>query len=189
MEHQDNQTYTDDFKRFPPCSEDEASRLLTRLLMGDKSAIDRLVEAHLNESAAAVGKQGHGGILTEDLLQEANLGLFLAVSEFQGLHYQEELEQADDFYRMVFLPYIRDGIQSAIQKAVEEQREQEKNDEELTARANVLQEVSRVMAQELGREATIEELASKMRMTQEELRGIMKMTLDAVQAETSPVGQ
>ena len=36
------------------------------------------------------------------------------------------------------------------------------------------------MEKELGREATVEELAEKMKMTPEEIKDIMKMTLDAI---------
>ena len=63
-----------------------------------------------------------------------------------------------------------------------EQKREDETNEEITAKVNVLQEVSRVMAKELGREATVEELAEKMKMTSEEIRDIMKMTLDAISA-------
>lgn len=58
-------------------------------------------------------------------------------------------------------------------------------EENVAARVNVLQEVSRVMAKELGREATVEELAAKMKMTEDEIRDIMKVTLDAVNVGTA----
>ena len=45
---------------------------------------------------------------------------------------------------------------------------------------NVLKDISAAMAQELGREATAAELAERMRMTEEEIRDIMKLTLDAM---------
>ena len=50
----------------------------------------------------------------------------------------------------------------------------------MLARVNVLQTVSQRMAEELGREATVEELAEKMKMTVEEIKAIMKLTLDAM---------
>ena len=44
----------------------------------------------------------------------------------------------------------------------------------------VLEEVSKSMADQLGREATVEELAERMQMTVEEVKDIMKQTLDAM---------
>ena len=45
---------------------------------------------------------------------------------------------------------------------------------------NVLQEVSKTMAEQLGREATLAELAERMKMTEDEVREIMKVTMDAL---------
>ena len=50
----------------------------------------------------------------------------------------------------------------------------------ILSRINVLDEVSRTMAQQLGREATAEELAERMQMSVDEVKEIMKQTLDAM---------
>ena len=50
----------------------------------------------------------------------------------------------------------------------------------MLARVNVLQEVSKTMAEELGREANLKELAERMLMTEDEVREIMKVTMDAL---------
>ena len=39
---------------------------------------------------------------------------------------------------------------------------------------------ARVMARELGREATLAELAERMKMSEDEIRDIMKLTMDAM---------
>ena len=39
---------------------------------------------------------------------------------------------------------------------------------------------AQVMAKELGREATVAELAEKMKMTEDEVKDIMKLALDAI---------
>ena len=41
-------------------------------------------------------------------------------------------------------------------------------------------QVSQVLAKELGREATLEELSAKMKMTEDEVKDIMKLALDAL---------
>ena len=40
--------------------------------------------------------------------------------------------------------------------------------------------VSQMLAAELGREASVEELAAKMKMTEDEIKDIMKLALDAL---------
>ena len=44
----------------------------------------------------------------------------------------------------------------------------------------LLSEVSKAMADQIGREATAEELAERLSMTTEEVKDIMKMSLDAL---------
>ena len=67
-----------------------------------------------------------------------------------------------------------------IKAALEEQGLETKVEEEMLARVNVLKEVSKRMAEELGREASVTELAEKMKMTEDEIKAIMKLTLDAM---------
>ena len=40
--------------------------------------------------------------------------------------------------------------------------------------------MSQVLAKELGKEATLEELSAKMKMTEDEVKDIMKLALDAL---------
>ena len=60
--------------------------------------------------------------------------------------------------------------------------------EEMAARVNVLQEVSKRMAEELGREANLSELAERMKMTEDEVREIMKITMDALSISGQDMG-
>ena len=71
-------------------------------------------------------------------------------------------------------------IRQAVEAALEEQKTEAEIEENMTARVNVLQTVSQVMAKELGREATVAELAEKMKMTEDEVKDIMKLALDAI---------
>lgn len=86
---------------------------------------------------------------------------------------------------MRFEELLEKRVRESLQAAVDEQQRESEIEENVTARVNVLQEVSRVMAGELGREATVDELAQKMKMTADEIRDIMKITLDAVHVETA----
>ena len=56
-------------------------------------------------------------------------------------------------------------------------------EEEVVARVNVLKDISRQMAEDLGREATVEELAEKMKMSVDEIKDIMKLTLDSLSVD------
>ena len=94
------------------------------------------------------------------------MALMMAAAEYDGSrNWREGLEER-----------IRQGIEAAL----EEQRAEAEVEENMAARVNVLQTVSQVMAKELGREATVDELAEKMKMTPDEIKEIMKLALDAL---------
>ena len=109
------------------------------------------------------------GVLLTDLVAEANMALTMAVTEF--------LTDAGDGD---FEGFLAARMKAALDLAVEEQQSAKQTGEELAARVNVLQTVSQMLAKELGREATVEELADKMKMTAGEVKDIMKMAMDAM---------
>ena len=75
---------------------------------------------------------------------------------------------------------VRTLAAERLEAAIEAQQREKQTEEEIAARVNVLKDISKMMAEELGREATVEELAEKMKMTAEEIKDIMKVTLDAM---------
>ena len=142
------------------------------------------------------------GLPLLDLVQEANLALMMAVNEAAaGMELEAGggaaagmMPEGTDGAAAGMAPDPAEGAQAltpfralvkaqviqALEAALEEQKVSEQVGEELLARVNVLQEVSRRMAEELGREATVAELAEKMKMTEDEIKDIMKLTLDAM---------
>ena len=159
------QKYLDDLQEIVLCTEPEREILLSKAARGDESAKKRLVEGHLKMVLELAADYMDGALSPGDVIQEANMALLAAV---------------DGYREGDFLQSMKERIRNSLEKALEDQRREQTAGEEAAARANVLQEVSRVMAEELEREATVEELAERMKMTPEEIRDIMKMTMDAV---------
>lgn len=167
------QMYLEEMKTISPCTKEEQERLLEEAAKGVESAKKRLVEGNLRAALEyALGYDGKGVLLT-DLVQEANMALVIALEE-----YMEEYKNTEN--RQSFDSYFPGKIREALDAAVAEQESAARTGEELTARANVLTQVSQLLAKELGREATVEELAEKMKMTEDEIRAIMKMAMDAM---------
>lgn len=167
------QMYLEEMKAISPCTEEEQNRLLEEAAKGAENAKKRLVEGHLGAALEYAGEYDGKGVLLIDLVQEANMALVIALEE-----YMEEYKKAEN--RQSFDRYFSDKIREALDAAVAEQESAARTGEELTARANVLTQVSQLLAKELGREATVEELAEKMKMTEDEIRAIMKMAMDAM---------
>lgn len=165
MEEAYYQTYLDELKEIKPCNDKERSTLVPLAASGDKAARDRLIEGHLIFALALAKDYRDKGISMSDLVQEANLALTMAVNTY---HEGE------------FLSFIQNDMVKALERLLEEQKKEEKTGEEILARVNVLQEISRQMAEELGREATLEELGNRMQLPLDEIREIMKLAVNAV---------
>lgn len=163
------QMYLEEMEDILPCTKEEQERLLKEAAQGRKEAKKRLVEGNLRIALQYAKEFDGRGVLLTDLVQEANMALMMAVEEY------DLVDDGPDFDG-----FVGQRIKSALGAALEEEQFADQTGEELAARVNVLQRVSQALAQELGREATVEELADKMKMTVEEIKGIMKIAMDAI---------
>lgn len=157
--------YLEELKEITPCSEEEEVKLLEQILKGDVKAKKRLIEGTLFLAVQLAEEYREKGLSMSDLVQEANMALLLSVEEFKGGDFKEQM---------------RSRVRTSIEESLSLQETEEKVEEELLARVNVLKDISAKMAEELGREATLEELAERMKMKEDEIKDIMKLTLDAM---------
>lgn len=174
--HRDSyEMYLEEISMVHACTEAEARALLEQIRNGEAGAKERLLEGMLPFTAEIAGEYKDQGVPVGDLVQEANLALLITADAYRTDAYQEESSAAGSFHEKV-----REQAAAMIEALLEEHRQQKHVEEELVARINVLQKVSKVLAEELDREPTVTELADKMKMTEDEIRMIMKETLNAM---------
>lgn len=179
------QMYLEELEGVAEAGPEEELALLERLAAGEAEAAGRLIEGNLKRVLAYAREYEGKGLPMNDLVQEANMALTALAAEWARLVAEGTAAAGEKTERENFQELLRRRVQESIEAALEEQNREAEIEENVAARVNVLQEVSRVMAAELGREATVDELAEKMKMTAEEIRDIMKVALDAVNVETA----
>lgn len=157
--------YLEEIKGIKSCDAAENAKLLVELKNGNQSVKDRIIEGNLKMMLEMVQEYLNRGVAAGDLVQEANMALVLAVAEYE---------------EGIFEDYLKGKVREALLSAVEEQSREQETARKMLDRVNRLKDVSQEMAEELGREAKVEELAERMKMTSEEIREIMKLTLDAM---------
>lgn len=157
--------YLEELKLIPPCSPEEEELLLNEILTGSQAAVKRLVEGKLNQAVRMAEEYRDRGLTMNDLVQEANIALLLTAQEYRGGDFNSQ---------------AKERIRRMIEDAIDLQNTEVRAEEEILARVNVLKDISAGMAKELGREATLEELAERMKMTEQEIKDIMKLTLNAM---------
>ena len=157
--------YMEEIAAIPPCSEAENAKLLGEIRNGNKAARERLIEGNLKNALFFVQDYINKGVQMADLIQEASLELMML---------------ADEGFEGSFEKLLESRIRVRMEEIINDQKKEADIEEEMLARVNVLQEVSKSMAEELGREAKLSELAERMKMTEDEVREIMKVTMDAL---------
>jgi len=157
--------YMEEIAAIPPCSEAENEKLLGEIRNGNKAARERLIEGNLKNALFFVQDYINKGVPMADLIQEASMELMML---------------ADEGFEGSFEKLLESRIRVRMEEIINDQKKEADIEEEMLARVNVLQEVSKSMAEELGHEAKLSELAERMKMTEDEVREIMKVTMDAL---------
>lgn len=159
--------YREDLSGIRPLTGEEEARLTARMREGDAAARERLIEGKLGLAARLAGAYSGRGPGEADLIQEANMALLLALNEY-------EEGPLDD--------YLEKEIRKALETVLAEDDGRGDIGNYLAKQANDLLRVSTELAGTLGREPTVEELARSLNISEELVREIMKMSLDAVNA-------
>lgn len=114
------------------------------------------------------------GVSYGDLIQEASLGVFEGIMTYDG-----EL-QIEAFHN-----HIQNAMRTAIKDAITEQNSSSRLGSHVTDLANQLDRVSVELSKDLDRTPTIQELASSLSISEDEVENVMKMSLNALNADSA----
>lgn len=168
--------YLKEIGKVPLLSAEEEIELAKRMEAGDEEAKQMLCEANLRLVVSIAKRYVGRGMLFLDLIQEGNLGLIKAVDKFD---YRKGYK---------FSTYATWWIRQAITRSIADQARTIRIPVHMVETINKLIRVSRQLLQEYGREATPEEIAIEMDISEERVREILKIAQEPVSLET-PIGE
>jgi len=173
--------YLKEIGKVPLLSGDEELALAQTMIEGEteserESAKQKLVEANLRLVVSIAKRYVGRGMFFLDLIQEGNLGLMKAVEKFD---YNKGFK---------FSTYATWWIRQAITRAIADQARTIRIPVHMVETINKVLRVSRQLLQELGHEASAEEIAEVMNIPVEKVRETMKIAQEPVSLET-PIGE
>ena len=157
----------------------EIKRSLQAIIIGEQQtgqAKRELVEANLRLVVSIAKKYTNRGLAFLDLIQEGNIGLMKAVDKFEWRRGYK------------FSTYATWWIRQAITRAIADQARTIRIPVHMIETINKLIRTSRSLVQELGREPTSEEIATKMDIPVAKVRKVLKIAQEPISLET-PIGE
>lgn len=155
-------TYKKELKSYSP---EKMAEIYNAFKAGDDSVIAELTEALMPRTLEIAMERAQEHLHIADLIQEGNLGLFMALASFDAKPQEQPFDE-----------YIEDAIVSAIEAYIEENGTIDDTGARVAARLNEIVEAMEDLEKEYGEGAfTLDDVAEQTHMSVNEISELFKL--------------
>lgn len=165
--------YLEELQALASEEEEEEGELLRAAAQGEAEAKEKLIQRYLPLICEMAGEYEGDEIAAEDLIQEGNIGLLLAM---------EHLTEFDN--PAACQAHLLNSVNEAMQAAIHSNEETKKRNEDVVSRVNHLDEAIKNLERDLERKVSVEELSAYLDMPVEEIQDVLNISGDLIECET-----
>ncbi len=158
--------YEKELERINTLTLEETDEYAQELLYGSETARNALIEANLPLVKTIAQSFSDNGLPMEDLIQEGNLALVMAVNSYNG--------------EVRFDEHIITAISEAMQEALGAENISTDISGHLLEIINQISVATQHIAEKEDRQPTLSELSKLLKISEDEVRIAMKISLDAM---------
>jgi RNA polymerase primary sigma factor len=156
--------YLREISAYPLIGRSDEALLAVRIRNGDEDALATLVRSNLRFVVSFAKRYQHQGVSLADLINEGNIGLLRAAQRF------------DETKGIKFISYAVWWVRQAILQALAEQSRIVRVPLSRAGELHRIGKQSSLLAQELGREPTPEEIAEHLEISRDEVRSTLAIS-------------
>ena len=169
--------YLNEIAQLSRLEAEEELQLFALAVLGDTDAKRRLVEVYLPMVCELAGDYDGTELPVEDLIQEGNIGLLMAV---------EALEERDSL--AAYQVQLMNAVNQHMQDVLQEQKDLRELGDGIAKRVTHLSQAIHNLEEDLEHKVSVEELSAYLEMPVQEIRDILKMAGDELDVDGAEQG-
>lgn len=158
--------YLEDLQQISQSTQEERKRLYKRLMAGDESSVQELARQWMHKVLQIAKKQMKAADPREfaDIIQEGNMGVFLALQQMLGSGGRIDCEKE-----------LNKAARTAMEEYMQKTTANSDMDQSLVAKAALVYEAQKFLAKQLQRLPTAAELSQYTKLPETELEDILSI--------------
>jgi hypothetical protein len=166
------QMYLEEIGSLPVYSGKKQEEMYQKLLAGDESVINPISDSWMIKVLETARKLAVTSEGFEDVIQEGNMALFLKLTELCGCEEKTDVEAE-----------LQGAVETAMKSSILAEEGEDEDEKAMVGKLALVNEAKKYLAEENGREATVQELAAYTQLTEEELSDILLLIQKADQKD------